>query len=126
MAILSLGKSKTKEIMNFIISLVLSTLAVMTAAYITPGAEIDSWLTALVVAVMLGLMNAVVKPILVVLTLPINIMTLGLFMIVINLGLLALVEFMIAGFSLGGLLPLVIFAILLSILNGFLGGLADK
>jgi len=110
--------------MSFIISLLVSTIAVLTAAYVTPGAEIANVLTAVVVAVVLGFMNAVVKPILLVLTLPINILTLGLFTVVINLLVLTMVDALVPGFSLGGLFPAIVFAIVLSVLNSFLSNLA--
>lgn len=112
--------------MQILISLALTTLAVTVAAYITPGAEVDSLLTALIVAVVLGFMNAVVKPILLLLTLPINILTLGLFTIVINLLLLVGAEMLVPGFALGGFLSVIIFAVVLSLLNTFLGNMTDS
>ena len=71
--------------MQFLLSLILTSIAVMLAAFITPGATVDSFVTAVLVAIVLGFMNAVVKPILMVLTLPINILTLGLFLFLINI-----------------------------------------
>lgn len=112
--------------MQILISLGLTTLAVMIAAYITPGAEVDSLMTALIVAVVLGFMNSGVKPFLILLTLPINVLTLGLFTIVINLGLLVGAEMLVPGFALGGFFSVVIFAIVLSLLNTFLGSMTDS
>ncbi|HVY67311.1 MAG TPA: phage holin family protein, partial [Patescibacteria group bacterium] len=70
--------------MPFIINWLLATIAVILAAYLLPGVQVSGWLAALAVAVVLGLINAFIRPVLVLLTLPINILTLGLFTIVIN------------------------------------------
>lgn len=112
--------------MNFIISLLVSAVSVMIAAYLTPGAVIDSFFTAIVVSLVLGFMNAVVKPILLLLTLPINILTLGLFTLVINLLVLFLVDALVSGFTLGGLLTTIVFAIVLSVVNGGLAALLGE
>jgi len=62
--------------MKLILRLVASTLSVFTAAYIIPGVTVDSWKTALIVALVLGFLNMFIKPILVILTLPVTILTL--------------------------------------------------
>ncbi|MBI4803025.1 MAG: phage holin family protein [Elusimicrobia bacterium] len=85
--------------MKIIVNLVLSTVAVFVTARILPGVTLDGFQTALVVAVVLGAANAVLRPILIILTLPINILTLGLFTFVIIGGLVQLVSRLVPGFE---------------------------
>lgn len=106
--------------MSILINLLLSTIAVVVTAYVLPGVNVDSFLTALVVAVALGVVNAILKPILVILTLPINILTLGLFTLVINALLVLLVSAFVPGFHVDGFLWALVFGLVLSVVNGFL------
>lgn len=106
--------------MALLINLLLSALAVMVAAYILPGVTIANFWTAVVVAVALGIVNAILKPILVILTLPINILTLGLFTLVINAVLVLLVSSVVPGFHVDGFVWALIFGLVLSLVNGFL------
>jgi putative membrane protein len=99
--------------MSLLISIIVNAIAVMLAAYIIPGTRVDSFGTAILVTIVMGFMNAIVKPILTLLTLPLTIMTLGLFLFVINLIILFLVDAFIPGFELGGILPAILFAIAL-------------
>src|SRR4030042_1950580 len=78
------------------------SLAILVAAYLLPGVHVAGFLTALAVAVVLGIINAVIKPILVILTLPINILTLGLFTLVINAALVLLTGKLVTGFKVDG------------------------
>jgi len=70
--------------MTIIIRLFVTALALLGAAYLIPGITVDSFYIALIVAVLLGLVNLILRPILILLTLPINILTLGLFTFVLN------------------------------------------
>jgi len=70
--------------MNLILRILLSALAVVVLAKILPGVGVDSYTTAIIVAIVLSLLNFIVKPILVILTLPVTILTLGLFLLIIN------------------------------------------
>ncbi len=106
--------------MSILISWLVSALAILTASYLLPGVHIAGFLTALAVAVVLGIINAILKPILVILTLPINLLTLGLFTFVINALLVMLVSTIVPGFKVDGFLWALIFSILLSIINMFL------
>ena len=110
--------------MGFILSLVINAIAVLLAAYIVPGVMVDSFLTSVLVAVVLGLLNAVVKPILVVLTLPVNILTLGLFSLIINVIILYLAAAVVPGFRIDGFWAALLFSIILSIIVGIFGILA--
>ena len=111
--------------MRLIIKLSISTIAIFVTAYIVPGVKIDSFVTAAVVAIVLGVLNIFVKPILVILTLPINILTLGLFMIVINAFLVFIASLIVPGFSLSSVLSAIIFSLIFSLANSFLYSLAD-
>ncbi len=110
--------------MGFIISLIINAIAVLLSAYIVPGVMVDSFLTSVLVAVVLGLLNAVVKPVLVLLTLPVNILTLGLFSLVINVIILYLAAAVIPGFRIDGFWAALLFSIILSIVVGIFGILA--
>jgi putative membrane protein len=95
-------------------------------AYIVPGITLTSFIAALIAAVILGLVNAIVRPILVVLTLPITILSLGLFLLVINGISLVLVSSLTSGFTVSGFLPAVVGAIVLSLVSGILDRLAGQ
>lgn len=95
----------------------LSALAIIAIANYLPGFEVDSFTTALVVAVALGIVNAVIKPIIVVLTLPINILTLGFFSFVINAALIWIVAYFVPGFTIVGFVPALIASIALWLIN---------
>lgn len=109
--------------MNALIGLVLNAVAVVITAYLLPGVQVQSFLTAIVVAVVLGLVNAVLKPILFILTLPVNILTLGLFTFILNGIIILLVSAVVPGFRVNGLLWAILFSIILSLINGFISAL---
>jgi putative membrane protein len=96
-------------------------MVVMIVAYVVPGAKIDSFMSALAVALILGIINAFVKPVLLLLTLPINILTLGIFTFILNALLIMIVGKIVPGFVVDGFLWAFIFGILLSVSNTFLG-----
>lgn len=106
--------------MEILISWLLSTVAIIVSAYLLPGVHVDSFVTALVAAAVLGIINAVIKPILVILTLPINILTLGLFLFVINAVCILLVSSVVSGFRIDGFLWALLFGIILSLVNSAL------
>ena len=106
--------------MSILISLVLSTIAVFITAYILPGVKLDGWTSALIVAVVLGLINAVIRPLLLILTLPINILTLGLFTFVIIAVCVMLASAFVPGFHVDGFLWAMAFGVILAIINSFL------
>ena len=106
--------------MGFLIRLCLNALALLIVSTVIPGIEVRGVLPALSAAFFLGLVNAVIRPILVILTLPLTIVTLGLFIPVINAFLLKLVSLMIQGFEVHGFWSAVFGALLLSIVSGLL------
>lgn len=106
--------------MGIIISLALSALAVFLAANILPDVDVDSFTTAIIVAVVMGVINAVLKPILLILTLPINLLTLGLFTFVLNAFLILLAANIVPGFHVNGFIPALILSFVLALINYFL------
>ncbi len=113
--------------MSIIINWVVSALAIMVAAYLLTGVVVDSFITALVLAVVLGAINAVIKPVLVILSLPVTILTLGLFVFVIDAALIMLAAYIVPGFAVAGFWWALIFAVVLGIVHFVLGHFAgDK
>jgi len=92
----------------------INTLAVLIAAYLIPNITVENWWTAAWLVVFLGLINAIIKPILIILTLPINILTLGLFTWVINACLVLFASSLIKGFDVGGFWPALGFSLVMS------------
>ena len=112
--------------MRILIHWFLRALAIMITAYLLPGIVLKSFFVALVVAVVLGVFNTILKPILVILTLPINILTLGLFTLVINAGLIMLTSKIVDGFRVKGFWWALLFSLILSIVNAILHNLEPK
>lgn len=112
--------STLPPILHTLISLLLSSLAVFVAAYILPGVHVDSFFTAVVVAVVLGIVNALLLPLILIITLPINILTLGLLTFVI-IGLLVMgVSAIVPGFNVDSFWWALAFALVLFVINGFI------
>ena len=109
--------------MKILINLVLSAVAVFIASYILPGVHVASFTSALIAAVVLGIINAVIKPILLILTLPINILTLGLFTFVLNAVLIMVTAAIVPGFSVDGFIWALILSVVLTIINSVLHAL---
>ncbi|HEY4038265.1 MAG TPA: phage holin family protein [Burkholderiaceae bacterium] len=98
----------------------LNTVALLVVAHVVPGISVRGWTTALVAAVVLGLVNAVIRPILVLLTLPVTILTLGLFLLVINGLLFWAVSGLMSGFEVRGFWTGVLGALVYSVLTWLL------
>ncbi|HEX4601325.1 MAG TPA: phage holin family protein [Gemmatimonadales bacterium] len=88
---------------GFFFRLIITALGLWAAAAIIPGVRIDGWPTLLVAALLLGIVNAVIRPIILILTLPLTILTLGLFILVVNGLSLSLVAWVLPGFHVAGL-----------------------
>ena len=101
--------------------LLISAVAFYVTAYLIPGVVIGGWSTLLVVSVVWGVLAMLVRPLLILLTLPVNIMTLGLFTLVINGALVLMTAKLVDGFSVDGFGTAVLAAILLSVINMILG-----
>jgi Predicted membrane protein len=117
---LGVSKKRKNQMIGVLVSLILNSIAVFVTAYILPGIQLDSFWTAMVVAVVLGLVNAIIRPILLLITLPINILTLGLFTFVIMGGLVMLVSSVVPGFYVASFWWAVAFAFILMIINSFI------
>lgn len=94
----------------------IAALAIGIAAYVVPGVTITP-VSALIAAVVLGALNLFIRPILMVLTLPINILTLGLFSLVINAALVLLASYLVPGFTVTGFVTALLFALVLAVIN---------
>lgn len=106
--------------MKLLTHLLVSTLAVLIAAYIIPGVAVADFWSALVLAVVLGVLNTVLRPILIFLTLPLTILTLGLFTLVINTLLIMLAGFLVPGFIVTSFTQAFLFGIVLFFINSFM------
>lgn len=106
--------------MKFIMSLIVSAIIAFGLSYVLPGVQIDQFFTALLVAVVLAILNAIVKPILIILTLPITLFTLGLFLFVINALIILIAARFVPGFKVDGFWWALLFSLLLSILTSLL------
>ena len=106
--------------MNFIMRIVATGVIAFGLSYILSGIHIDTFVTALILALVLAVLNALLKPILIILTFPITIVTLGLFLFVINAGLILLAAKVVDGFKVDGFWWALLFSFLLSILTSIL------
>ena len=100
-----------------IINWIISTIAVAIAAYILPGVVISGLVPALVTALVIGIVNAFLRPLLIILTLPLTVLSLGLFALVINSGLILLAAAIVPGFSVDGFWWALIFSLVLSLVT---------
>jgi putative membrane protein len=113
--------------MNFIIRFLLNGLAVLVTSYLLEGVSVDGYMTALIVALVLSAANAIVKPILIVLTIPITVLSLGLFLLVINALIILLVDYLVPKFEVSGFWWALLFSLILSIFNSIFDDLTkDK
>lgn len=110
--------------MNFIHWLI-TAIAILLAAYLIPGVDV-TLLGAIVLAIVLALINIFVKPVITLLTLPINIVTLGLFSLVVNALLIMLAGMIVPGFAVDGFWPAFFFSILLSLITTVFGTMKKK
>lgn len=106
---------------DMLIQLLINALGFFITARIVPGITIENWETLGIVAVVWGVLSIVLKPILIILTLPVNFMTLGLFTFVINAGLIMLMTVIVPGFSVKGFGTALLAAVVLALLNVVLG-----
>jgi putative membrane protein len=106
--------------MSILVRILVSAVVAFSLSYILRGIHIDSFWTALVLAVVLAVLNAIVKPILIILTLPITILTFGLFLFVINACIILLAGKFVGGFRVDGFWWALLFSLLLSIVTSLL------
>ena len=107
-------------------NLLITTISVFAVSYILSGVEVDTFLTALIVAVVMAVLNVTLKPFLVLITIPITVITLGLFLLVINVLLLYIADALIDGFHIAGFWWALAFSLLVSLVNSVLLGPVKK
>lgn len=103
--------------MNIILNWIISALIILVIAYILPGVTVTGFVVALLVALVLGLINAFIRPVVLLLTLPINIITLGLFTLVINTLMVLLAAWVVPGFEIASFWWAFVFSVALWVVN---------
>jgi len=112
--------------MNILVKIFLSSIAVIIASYLLPGVVVDGFVTAIIVAVLLALLNSSVKPLLILFTIPLTVFTLGLFLLVINGLIILMADAIVPGFEVHGFWWALIFSLLLSLINALLTDLSKS
>lgn len=112
--------------MGFIFNILATAAAALVAAYLIPGVSISDVPTAIVVALVLALLNTFVKPILIILTIPVTLVTLGLFLLVINILIIKWTASLVSGFSVESWLSALLFSLVVSVVNSVFHGLAKR
>ena len=109
--------------MRLLLVWILNAIALLAVAYLYPGVQVQDWKAAAIAALVLGLVNTLIKPILVLLTLPVTILTLGLFLLVINALLFWGVAQLVEGFQVSGFWAALLGALLYSVIGWLLSKL---
>ncbi len=109
--------------MQILLALVLNAVALLATAYIVPGFKVDNFTTALLASIVLGVVNTFIKPVLSFISLPITIITLGLFTFVINAVVLFIVSAVVPGVMISGWVPAILAAIVLAVVSTVLSTL---
>jgi len=109
-----------------LIRFLLNTLAVLIAAYLLPGVHVSGFFAALLLALLLAFLNATVRPILLILTIPATILSFGLFILVVNALVILLADVMLPGFDVDGFWWAMLFSILLWLLNSLLKDISGQ
>ena len=105
----------------FLVHLILTAALLLVVARVVTGVQVQGWGPALLAALLLGVVNALVRPLMVILTLPLTILTLGLFLFVINALVLWLVAALVPGFRIASFVPALLASLLLTLLNMLIG-----
>lgn len=100
-------------------------MAIIVSAYLLPGVTVLSFFAAFVTAVVLGIINAFIKPVLIILTLPLNVLTLGLFTFIINALLIMLTGIIVPGFEVTSFWWALLFGLILSLVNFMLNSVVE-
>ncbi len=109
-----------KFMLKIIVRLVINALAIFITAQVLPGVQVEDLSSAFIIALVLGLINTFIKPILLLFTLPLNFMTLGLFTFVLNALIILLVDYVVAGFEVANFWYALLFSLVLSIVSSIL------
>jgi putative membrane protein len=111
---------------QFFTKTIATAVAVLIVAYLLNGVKVDDSITALMVAAVLGLLNNFIKPILIILTIPFTILTLGLFLIVINVSIIYFVADIVPGFKIDGWFTAFIFGFLVSLFTSVIESIIGR
>ncbi|TGE20186.1 phage holin family protein [Hymenobacter elongatus] len=111
--------------MGFLLKLLLSAIITYVLGNYLPGAHLDGFTDALLLVLVLGILNAVLKPILKILGFPITVLTLGLFLLVINAVIVLLADWILPGFKLDGFVAALLFSIVLSLVTSVIDMVMD-
>ena len=117
-----MGKNQAGTTGGMMMSLLINTISIFAVSYILSGIQVDSFLTALVVAIVMAVLNVTLKPFLILITIPITIVTFGLFLLVVNVLVLYAAEALIDGFHVAGFWWALAFSLLVSFVNSILLG----
>jgi putative membrane protein len=113
--------------MRFLLKFILSVIGILAVSRILSGVHISNWETAAILVIVLAILNLIVKPILIILTIPITIITLGLFLLVINAIIILVADYLIDGFYVDGFIWAFIFSLVLSIIHWLINAIVpDK
>ncbi|MCB0468078.1 MAG: phage holin family protein [Aequorivita sp.] len=112
--------------MKLIIKLLLTALAVVVLSKILPGVAVEGYGSAIIVAIVIALLRLIVKPILVLLTLPITIITFGLFLLIINAFIIMMADYFVGGFAVATIWWALLFSLLLSLFQSLLFSLIKE
>lgn len=108
---------------SFLIRLLITALAIILTSYLLPGVHVESFLSAIILSLLMALLNVTLKPILVIITIPVTFLTLGLFLLVINALMVLLADAILPGFIVDGFWWAVAFSVVLWIINSLLRGI---
>ena len=112
--------------MGILIRILVTALAALLTAYILPGVKLQDFTTALILAIVLGLLNLIVKQVLVILTLPVTVITMGLFLLVINALIVLWASSLVKGFRVDNFWWALLFSVVLSIISGIMLSLGPQ
>lgn len=113
--------ASSSSALNIVLRLILGGVAVLLTSYLLPGVRVENFFTGIAIAALIGLLNITVKPILIILTIPITLVTLGLFLLVINALLILIAAAIVPGFFVDGFWWAFLFGLILAIINSLLG-----
>ena len=112
--------------MSFLLYWIVTALALALASYLIPDVRIDSWVALAVASLVLGFVNAVIRPVLVIITLPVTILTLGLFYFIVNGIVFGLAAYLVPGFEVDSLLSAILGALVVGLTSWFVGSMIKR
>ena len=121
-----MGQQKSSGLGGMLGILLINTISIFAVSYILSGIQIDSFVTALIVAVVMAVLNVTLRPLLILITIPLTVITFGLFLLVVNVLVLYAAEALIDGFRIAGFWWALLFSFLVSFVNSILYGLGKN